>query len=570
MPRAVRRAVLLAVVAAALTVWLPVGVAYADPPSNGSPPVITGTAQQGVMLNVSDGTWSGEPTFSYEWEDCDSSNDPCTQIDGATSNSYTPQGSDVGDTIIAVVTATNGDGTGTATSANTDPVLPPAPSNSTPPVITGTAQDGNRLNVSQGTWSGDPTFSYQWEDCDGSGDPCTPIGGAISSSYKVQASDAGSAILAVVTGSNSGGRVSASSQETGVVPVPAAPPPPVSRATATALLTSPSAAVTNQTVALVATVYSGAGAAAPSGTLSFENGGVPIGGCANLSAAPSGQSMTVTCSTSFAASTAELSAVFAPGAGSSLTGSSSPTDSLIVSPGSSSTSLDASTSVDVGQSTTYTASVTSLSAGLGPIEPTGTVEFLDNGLPIGSCQSQPLTTGGATCAVSYTGAGAHSITARYLGDSNFTESSSPSEPVSVVAVPVGVLGTITSTMQWTFYYTPSYTRIRALMLNGVPSGATVLLKCHGRGCPFARQAAPIGTIARCGKKSSHMCSTHGTFNLTPGFAKHRLRVGTRLTVTITLPNWIGKYYTFTVRARRGPRIQVGCLAPGSASPGGGC
>ena len=51
---------------------------------------------------MSNGTWSNNPTgFGYVWEDCDSSGNNCTAITGASSNSYTLQASDVGDTIIA-------------------------------------------------------------------------------------------------------------------------------------------------------------------------------------------------------------------------------------------------------------------------------------------------------------------------------------------------------------------------------------------------------------------------------------------------------------------------------------
>jgi hypothetical protein len=157
-----------------------------------------------------------------------------------------------------------------------------------------------------------------------------------------------------------------------------------------------------------------------------------------------------------------------------------------------------------------------------------------------------------------------------MGDANFTGSSSPTEQVSVVSVPASVLGTISSTMQWAFYYTPTYTQIRNLAVNGVSAGATVLVQCRGEGCPFVRQAALLTSGARCGKKPRRMCFSGGSFAITPGFASRRLAVGTRIAVEIVRPNWIGKYYGFTVRPRRGPRIQISCLAPGGSVPGVGC
>ena len=54
------------------------------------------------------------------------------------------------------------------------------------------------------------------------------------------------------------------------------------------------------------------------------------------------------------------------------------------------------------------------------------------------------------------------------------------------------------------------------------------------------------------------------------FGNHRLQVGAKVTIEITQPSWIGKYYTFTVRARKGPSISIGCIAPGKTRLGIGC
>jgi len=352
---------------------------------------------------------------------------------------------------------------------------------------------------------------------------------------------------------------------------------PGSDATATVLQASPGTAVTNETVTLTATVSSAIGAPFPAGTVAFENGGATIGTCDGVSVSPTAQSVTALCSTAFAASTAQLTAVFTPTEGSFLTGSVSPTESVLVGPGSSSTSLDASSSVAVGIRTIYTATVTTSSTGLGVIEPSGAVEFLDAGQPIGSCSSQPLLDGAATCAVTYGGAGAHAITARYLGDANFAASSSPTEFVRAIptpaggpGAPAGAGGAITSTMQWTFRYAPSYTMVRALVVNGTSLGATVLVDCHGRGCPFARRAIDVADDKDCSVKMRRMCSADGTVLITPGFGNRHLGVGARITVAIMKPSWVGKYYAFTIEAARGPRVQIGCLAPGASRPGGDC
>jgi len=364
---------------------------------------------------------------------------------------------------------------------------------------------------------------------------------------------------------------------------------PGSDATTTALVASPGAAVTNEAVTLTATVTSALGAPFPSGTVAFENGGATIGACGSVAVSASAQSVTAVCSTAFAASTARLTAAFTPSAGSFLTGSVSSTESLPVGLGSSSTSLDASSTVNVGIRSIYTATVTTSYTGLGVIQPSGAVEFLDAGQPIGSCSSQPLLGQAATCAVTYTGAGAHAITARYLGDANFAASSSPTEVVRAMATPAsgsttsaggsttsaggssgaGVLSTITSTMTWTFDYTPSYTVVGSLVVHGTPTGATVLVGCHGRGCPFASHAFAADN-RDCARDARRMCSAHGSVLITPEFGKRRLGLGATITVAIMKPNWVGKRYAFTIESRRGPRVQIACLAPGARRPGGAC
>lgn len=65
-----------------------------------------------------------------------------------------------------------------------------------------------------------------------------------------------------------------------------------------------------------------------------------------------------------------------------------------------------------------------LSATVKPTPDGGTVAFADNGNPITACQSQPVdtTTGTATCSLTYTSAGNHTVTAGYGGDAAFGDS----------------------------------------------------------------------------------------------------------------------------------------------------
>jgi hypothetical protein len=73
------------------TVHVGIVASAAGAPVSTTPPAITGTAQAGVTVNGSDGTWTGATGgFAYQWF-----ND-ATPISGATFNTYAIQNSDVG------------------------------------------------------------------------------------------------------------------------------------------------------------------------------------------------------------------------------------------------------------------------------------------------------------------------------------------------------------------------------------------------------------------------------------------------------------------------------------------
>jgi hypothetical protein len=93
-----------------------------------------------------------------------------------------------------------------------------APENTALPVVSGTAQQGSALSTTNGTWTNSPTsFSYAWKDCNLSGESCTTISGATSSSYTLKEADVGHTIRSVVTATNAGGSTSATSAATSPV-----------------------------------------------------------------------------------------------------------------------------------------------------------------------------------------------------------------------------------------------------------------------------------------------------------------------------------------------------------------
>jgi predicted actin-binding protein len=177
-------------------------------PTNISPPTISGTAQQGQTLTEVHGSWTNEPTsFSYEWLRCDGEGSNCSPISGATSQTYVPVAGDVGRTLRVQETVSNAAGLSSpASSAATATVLPPIPTNISPPTISGTAQQGQTLTLSPGSWTESPTsYSYQWQRCDSTGANCAAISGAIASAYTLAGADVGATARVTVTASNAAG-----------------------------------------------------------------------------------------------------------------------------------------------------------------------------------------------------------------------------------------------------------------------------------------------------------------------------------------------------------------------------
>ncbi len=95
-------------------------------PSSNVAPALFGTVMAGQTLSGSAGAWSGTPpiTFSYQWERCTRS---CSPVARATSSRYALTGADVGAKIVLLVTARNGVGSATATSAQVGPVKAAGP-----------------------------------------------------------------------------------------------------------------------------------------------------------------------------------------------------------------------------------------------------------------------------------------------------------------------------------------------------------------------------------------------------------------------------------------------------------
>jgi hypothetical protein len=118
--------------------------------------------------------------------------------------------------LIILLAAIGALGAGSAAAA------PNAPQNTSPPTISGKAQQGQTLTADPGTWSGTQpiTFTYQWRRCNPNGGNCSSIAGATDKTRVPTFADVGRTLRVVVTAKNTDGSTDATSAPTGTVASP--------------------------------------------------------------------------------------------------------------------------------------------------------------------------------------------------------------------------------------------------------------------------------------------------------------------------------------------------------------
>jgi hypothetical protein len=171
-------------------------------PENTGSPEVSGTPAVGNTLTCSPGTWNGQPTptYTYQWllEGI--------AIPSATTNTYTITTADRGLVLSCKVTASNREGTESASSKGLH-VPGKRPEDIEAPQVSGTPAVGQRLTCLRGIWNAapPPAFTYQWLR-DG-----TSIASATGSTYTVELADQGHLLSCDVTATNSEGRAEAGS-----------------------------------------------------------------------------------------------------------------------------------------------------------------------------------------------------------------------------------------------------------------------------------------------------------------------------------------------------------------------
>ncbi len=195
------------------------------PVMTADPSWTTPIVREGQTITRGTGTFTGAVSSTYQWRRCDRYGLSCVDISGETGATHVFTAADAaGDrTVRLQATVTNATGTVVAASTATPVVQSLVPDNTTRPAISGTAQAGQTLTTTNGTWvsSSPVTYTYRWRRCSPA---CAFISGANASSYLVASSDVGSTIDVVISGTNTGGGTDANATATAtVIAAPVAP-----------------------------------------------------------------------------------------------------------------------------------------------------------------------------------------------------------------------------------------------------------------------------------------------------------------------------------------------------------
>jgi autotransporter-associated beta strand protein len=191
--------------------------------------------------------------------------------------------------------------------------------------------------------------------------------------------------------------------------------------TTTVVSASPSSPTYGQPVTFTATVtVKSPGAGTPRGTVSFFDGLTQLGQAVSLQTVGGKQQASLTTgATDLAAGPHSITAVYSDTVDSNFNGSTSAALSLTVQQAATSTTLVSSKITPVvGRPVTFTATVSTVMAGLGT--PTGTVTFSVDGVPV----QENLVSGVGTLTRSDLALGHHTVTATFNSNGNYTGSTS--------------------------------------------------------------------------------------------------------------------------------------------------
>jgi K319-like protein/calcineurin-like phosphoesterase family protein len=187
-------------------------------------PKVAGTSNDWVESTI---TWANRPAPTTLPTDDEGAIPAGTWIDLDVTPLVTTDG-----TFSFVLVATSGDvvdfssRNSSVTSQRPELVVETLPSGTpvatSPPTISGRAQEGETLTAAPGTWRGSEpmTFEQQWQRCSPSGAGCTDISGATAMTYTLAPGDVGSTVRVAITATNADGTGTAASGASPVVLAP--------------------------------------------------------------------------------------------------------------------------------------------------------------------------------------------------------------------------------------------------------------------------------------------------------------------------------------------------------------
>jgi hypothetical protein len=148
-----------------------------------------------------------------------------------------------------------------------------------------------------------------------------------------------------------------------------------------------------------------------------------------------------------------------------------------------------------------------------------------------------------------------------------------SSKAATATIKLPFLRQITTPMHWDFNpTTATFSLLNSMSIDALPGGAKATLSCKAkRGtCPISKHTVSVPKHRVCkGKGKKRKCRLvapeKAFVNLTRFVAGSHLSVGTKVTITMFEPGWIGKRFVFTIVKGGQPPDTVTAMAPGSSS-----
>jgi hypothetical protein len=197
-----------------------------------------GVPPWGTVYTIANGKWRTEASaneitpdsFRYRWQRCKSN--VCTEIAGATGQTYTTNPDDITFSVVGFVAGTKGSQSSEYFNAgDSATIINKFPVSTSLPKIVGDAYTGVTLSSSAGGWDGyDMTFPRRWLRCEADGLGCNPTNPPVTgSTYTITAADLGKRLQLEVKATGEDGNqdrvTTAYSEATPVITEPPPPPP---------------------------------------------------------------------------------------------------------------------------------------------------------------------------------------------------------------------------------------------------------------------------------------------------------------------------------------------------------